>query len=78
MKAHAEEDMEQNIPPLLEGVQNCTATKDISVALPQIDQNQTTSRSTQSRAYTQRILQPTQGPLLNHDHCSFIHNSQKL
>lgn len=68
----------RNIAPLTERVQNWTATKENSVAVPQTDGTQTTSRSTQSRAYAQRTLQPTQGPLLNHAHCSFFHNSQKL
>jgi hypothetical protein len=51
----------RNIPPLLQGVQTCIATKRIIVVIPQIDGNQTTSRSTHTtlQYLPQRTLQPT-------------------
>ena len=66
--------------PLQVGVQACTATMEISTAVPQEDRNRSTSR------YTYRILghMPKrqfilpQRHILNHIYCSSIHDSQKL
>ena len=67
-------------PPLLLGVQTCTATMEINMVVPQKTENQSTLKPN----YTILEHVPNgffilpQEPLLNHIHCSFIHSSQRF
>ena len=67
----------KNTPPLLVGVQTCTATVEISIAVSHKIRNQSTSRSSGNtlgnipKGYT---IMP-QGHLLNNVHSIIIHNS---
>jgi hypothetical protein len=61
----------RNTPPLLEGVRSSTKTKEIIVAVPQIDGNQTTSRSIHTTLG--HIPKGHTNLPKDHVHCIFIH-----
>jgi hypothetical protein len=63
-------------PPLLVGVRTCTGTTEISVGIPQKDENQSSYVTLGHIPKGHSIL--PQGHLLNNVHCCSTHNSQKL
>ncbi|ERE78110.1 TF subfamily L1MD-TF18 [Cricetulus griseus] len=69
-----------NTSPLLVGVPTCTATLEISMATPQENGNESTTRSSNStpRHIPKRSTFIQQGHLFNDVHSSTICNSQKL
>ena len=69
-----------NTPPLLVGVQTCTTTLEINLAVSQKTGNSSTSRPSYTTPghIPKRCPTIPQGHLLNYVHSSFIHNSQKL
>ena len=69
-----------NTHPLPVGVQTCTATVEISMAVPQEDGNQSTSRSsyTTHRHIAKACFILPQRYLFSHVHCCFVHNSEKM
>ena len=72
--------IKENTPPLLVEVQTFKDTMEINMAVPQKVGNQSTSRSsytTLGHISKGHSILP-QGHMLNHVHCGFIHNSQKL
>ena len=77
--AHAGEDVEQeNTPPLLVGVQTCTAAMKISMIVSQKIGNPTTSRSSISTVWhiPKGCTIILQGHLLNHVCSNIIRNTQ--
>ena len=80
MIAYAGEDME-NAPPLLVGVQTCTATLEISMAISQKIRKQFTSRPNNTAVgYIPKgcSIIPQGHVLFNYVHSSIICNSQNL
>ena len=70
----------RNTPPLLVGLQACTTTLEISLAVPQKIGNSTTggSRYISSRHMPRRYPNRLEGHMLHYVHSSLIYNSQKL
>ena len=65
----------RNTSPLLVGLQTCTTTLEINLAISQKTGNISTSRP----SYTPKMLHhTTQGHLFSYVHSSFIHNIQKV
>jgi hypothetical protein len=70
----------RNTPPLLVGLQACTATLEISLAVPQKIGHSTTggSRNTSPGHISRRCSNWLEGHMLNYVHNCLIYNSQKL
>jgi hypothetical protein len=66
--------------PVVGGLQTCAIAMEIGVAVPQEAGNRSTSRFSYTSLghITKRRPILPQRHLLNHVHCSFIHNRQKL
>jgi hypothetical protein len=71
---------EGNTSLLPEGIQDCAVTIEIKMAVPQKVRNGSTTRSSYTTLgyILKRHSILLQEHMLNHVHCRFIHNSQKL